>query len=140
MFPWLWFWAPQLHFPLSGSVAQRIEPNTNWFFDAIAPTAGNGRIERKACEVASYGRQLGLITEVLIDLAEQIAPRSAQAGESLARLRSIQADIERIKAEDVEALAREIEERLRQLRRHRAAFSRLAPRLQAALREDAATP
>ncbi|MCS7100176.1 MAG: hypothetical protein NZL99_00615 [Burkholderiaceae bacterium] len=140
MFPWLWVWAPQLHFPLSGSVAQRIEPNTNWFFDAIAPTAGNGRIERKAFEVASYGRQLGLITEVLIDLAEQVAPRSAQAGESLARLRSIQADIERIKAEDVEVLAREIEERLGQLRRHRAAFARLAPRLQAALRADAGAP
>ena len=35
MYPWLWFWAPQFHFPFSGSVAQRIEPDTRWFFDGI---------------------------------------------------------------------------------------------------------
>ena len=30
MFPWLWLWAPQLHFPWSGDVAQDIEPTTTW--------------------------------------------------------------------------------------------------------------
>lgn len=138
MFPWLWFWAPQLHFPLSGSVAQRIEPNTNWFFDSIAPQGGNGRIERKAFEVASYGRQLGLITEVLLDLAECDAPRSAEARASLARLQAIRAAIGRIKDDDYDALARDLEDRLRQLRRNPAAFDRVAARLRRALDDESA--
>ena len=25
MFPWFWFWAPQIHFPWSGDVAQRTD-------------------------------------------------------------------------------------------------------------------
>lgn len=138
MFPWLWFWSPQLHFPLSGSVAQRIEPNTNWFFDSIAPQAGNGRIERKAFEVASYGRQLGLITEVLIDLAQRDPPRTAAARESLERLQAIRAAIERIKDDEADALAREIEDRLQRLRRNQAAFERVAERLRLALSEGSA--
>ena len=36
MYPWFRFWAPQLHFPFSGSVAQRIEPDNRMFFDARA--------------------------------------------------------------------------------------------------------
>ena len=70
MYPWLWFWAPQLHLPWSGNVAQRIDPNTRWFFQGIDPSAGDADIEEKAFSVASYGRQLGLITEILIEVAE----------------------------------------------------------------------
>lgn len=66
MYPWLWFWAPQVHFPWSGAVSQNIEPNTTWFSSLIKPGAGNAQIERRAFEVASYGRQFGLITEVLL--------------------------------------------------------------------------
>ena len=53
MFPWLWFWSPTLHLPFSGSVAQQIEPDTQWFFAGIPPGAGNGQIEKKAFDVAS---------------------------------------------------------------------------------------
>ena len=66
MFPLFWIWSPQLHYPWSGSVAQQIEPNTNWFFDAISPDSGVAAIEKKAIERASYGRPLGLINEVLL--------------------------------------------------------------------------
>lgn len=48
MFPWLWFWAPQIHFPWSGSVAQQIEPNLGWFFGAIRPGSGDAAIESDA--------------------------------------------------------------------------------------------
>lgn len=99
MFPWLWLWAPQVQLPFSGSVAQRIEPDTNWFFGAIPARAGIGELEQKAVEVASYGRQLGLITEVLLDLAEQLPPAAAPAQESAARLREIRTRIEALKAE-----------------------------------------
>jgi hypothetical protein len=111
MFPWLWFWAPQVHLPWSGNVAQRIEPDTHWFFQGIPPSAGDARIEERAFEVASYGRQLGLITEVLIELAEQ-AGMSGKAATSLTRLEAIRDEIERIKA--VEALVQGDVQRLPQ--------------------------
>jgi hypothetical protein len=44
MFPWLWIWNPQFHFPWSDSVAQRIEPIT--LFDSIGADAGDGKIEK----------------------------------------------------------------------------------------------
>ena len=71
MYPWLWFWAPQIHFPLSGSVWQDYKPNTTWFSDLIKPESGNARIEERVFSVASYGTQLGLITKVLLEFAEQ---------------------------------------------------------------------
>lgn len=98
MFPWFWLWAPQLHLPWSGNVQQDIEPSTSWFFAGIAPQAGNARIEQQAFGVASYGRQLGLLTDVLIDLAEQsAAPRAAEADRALAELRRIRSAIDALK-------------------------------------------
>lgn len=95
MFPWLWQWSPQFHFPLSGSVAQRIDPDA--FFGAIPPWAGDGAMEQKAFEVASYGRQLGLITELLLDLASQQPPATPAGRKAQARLAEIQARIEALK-------------------------------------------
>jgi hypothetical protein len=94
MFPLLWFWAPQYHFPLSGGVAQRIDPD---FFSTIRPESGNGDVEREAAEVASYGRQLGLLSEVLLSLTspETVAPAKGQ--ESLGRLKKIYAEVEDVK-------------------------------------------
>jgi hypothetical protein len=103
MFPWLWFWSPQIHFPLSGSVRQRIDPN--WFFDSIPPAAGDGQIEKRAFDVASYGRQLGLIIEVLVEVAAKQAPLSPEAAASLERLKAIQTAIEKIKRDERARLA-----------------------------------
>lgn len=130
MFPWFFVFAPQWQLPFSGSVMQRIDPQTHWFFDGIDGNAGDGRIERQAFEVASYGRQLGLIAEVLVDLAEQSPPKSAKATESLRRLKLIQAEIEQIKAKDAGDLVREIEVALDRLeRRDKPEFDRLGQRL-----------
>jgi hypothetical protein len=117
MFPWLWTFAPQVHFPWSGSVAQHIAPETDWFFAGIPASAGDARIERQAFEVASYGRQLGLLTEVLLDLAAQTPPRSAKARESLARLRAIQSEIEGLNQADHERVAEALVEQVRAIRR-----------------------
>lgn len=95
MYPMQWFWAPQLHFPWSGGVAQQIELDR--FFDAIPPDAGDGKIERKAFDVASYGRQLGWISEVLLDLAKTAPPSSGQAREALQNLVEANEAIQRIK-------------------------------------------
>lgn len=130
MVPWLWFWSPQLYFPWSGSVAQRIEPNTSWFFDAILPSAGGARIERKAFDVASYGRQLGLITEVLLELAARQRPLDDEAAQSLGRLKSIRAEIEQIKKDEAHRTARQIEAQVRELKTRSAAeFQDLIERL-----------
>lgn len=97
MFPWLWTWAPQLHFPWSGNVAQSIEPITSLFFKGIPASSGDAQIEEKAFAIASYGKQLGLITEVLINLAEQVGTKSEHATVSLERLKLIKQEIEKIK-------------------------------------------
>jgi hypothetical protein len=102
MYPWIWFWAPQWHLPWSGDVAQRIEPTTSWFFRGIPPGAGDAEIEEKAFSIASYGKQLGLITEVLIDLAEHVGTQSAGAAESIDRLKLIREAIEQIKTTEHE--------------------------------------
>jgi hypothetical protein len=131
MYPWNVFWAPQFQLPFSGSVAQRIEPETSWFFDGIDPASGDPKIERKAFEVATYGRQLGLITELLLDLSEQTSPRTQAGRESRQRLQRIQARIEALKSEDAATIVEEVEAGLRRLRtRHRTEYEALCRRLQ----------
>lgn len=134
MFPWLWLFAPQLHFPWSGSVAQQISPSTDWFFAGIPSSAGDARVERDAFGVATYGRQLGLITEVLLDIAQEVAPTSAKGKESLARLQAIRADIEQLKQAEYERVADQLAEQVRTIQRRggdkaRALNARLQPLL-----------
>jgi len=136
MFPWLWFWAPQIHFPWSGNDALRVEPTTHWFFEGIKPLAGNPRIEEKAFAVASYGKQLGLITEVLIAQAEQVGSPTPQAAESLAKLKAIAREIETIKTGEYEQTAIDLEAQLQDLQRrggprYAQLSERLLPLLQA---------
>ncbi|MEO8655993.1 MAG: hypothetical protein ABI409_17845 [Ramlibacter sp.] len=106
MYPWLWFWAPQFHFPFSGSVAQRIEPDTRWFFEGIRPEAGNGDVEQQIFDVASYGRQLGLITEVLLSQASPGTIDADQAAKSLGQLGGVYRDVEDVKRRNCDRLAR----------------------------------
>jgi hypothetical protein len=135
MFPWLWFYAPQLHLPWSGAVAQQIAPDTHWFFGGIRPGAGDARIEEQAFGVASYGKQLGLITEVLLALAQQSPQASAQAQESIDKLKAIQAEIERIKTSEYERVAASLAEQVRDIRQRGGGKAKaLDARLQALLR------
>ena len=106
MYPWLWFWAPQFHFPFSGSVAQRIEPDTSWFFAGIRPEAGNGDVEQQIFDVASYGRQLGLVTEVLLAQTAKDTVPAKQAARSLARLKDVYQEIEAVKQRNRDKLTR----------------------------------
>lgn len=92
MFPWFWFhWAPQLHFPLSGAVTQDI-------ISGIRPAAGDAGIERAVFDVASYGRQLGWLTEVLLGEQSDATPERVARGQaSLRRLQALDAEIAVIK-------------------------------------------
>ena len=136
MNPWQNIWAPNVHFPLSGSVAQQIEPTTNWFFDAIDANAGSARIERKAFEKASYGRQLGWLTEVVLALAEH--SDHVEKGDDTSafnRLKKIKAEIDAIKQQEAASTAEELESRLRWLKQHKKEeeFAVIADKLRAIL-------
>ena len=92
-----WAWSPQIHFPWSGGVKQHIEPDLTWFSNWITPGAGNAAIEEKAfTSVASYGKQLGLITEVLLALVDQT--HFAGAPKAVTELRRIKDRIDKLKA------------------------------------------
>ncbi|MCO7224569.1 hypothetical protein [Pleionea sp. CnH1-48] len=95
MFPWLWIWMPRFELPLSGDVAQKISPD--WFFNGIQPVAGDGEIEQKAFNIASYGRQLGLLTEVLLHLAKSDKVDEKQFKSALEQLNHIYEQIEEAK-------------------------------------------
>lgn len=116
MFPWFWVWAPQVQFPLSGNVTQDIEPVFSAFFKGIKPQAGNARIEERAVNVASYGRQLGLLTDLLIEVAEHSLPARGEGNAALSELRRIRAEIEQIKREEHEAEAVELAARTKAIR------------------------
>lgn len=85
-----WTWSPQFYFPWSGGVMQQIDPDSTWFSHWITPGAGNAAIEQKAFSgVASYGKQLGLITDVLLALVEETAlTAETRAVDDLRRIRS----------------------------------------------------
>jgi len=128
MYPWLWLWAPHIEFPLSGNVTQDIEPVANLFSKSIDPEAGNPRIEQKAFEVASYGQQLGLITEVLIEIAEQALPKKGKDNESLQRLKRIKAEIERLKTSEYDSELNDIERRIKVIQQRGGARSQTLSR------------
>ncbi len=103
-------------FPWSGDVIQDIEPRTNWFFGAIAPEAGTGRLEQHiALDVASYGKQLSAILDLLH------AMLAAGAGRDLPRavidtFESLYARIESAKANSRDNLRAAAERSLDRLR------------------------
>jgi hypothetical protein len=119
MYPWLFFWAPQVHFPWSGNVSQDIEPHTTWFSDLIQPGAGNAGIEEKAFGVASYGKQLGHLTDLLIELAEQPGAALTPDGKkTLDSLRDIRQSIEAIKTHEYQNQAQRLAAEMGAMRQH----------------------
>ena len=129
MYPWLWLWAPHVEFPLSGNVTQDIEPVANLFAKSRDPDAGSPKIEQKAFEVASYGKQLGLITEVLIQIAEEALPAKGKANKSLQRLKAIAVEIEKVKNSEYDAELDAIERKITAIRRRGGARSQTLSRL-----------
>lgn len=117
MLPLFWFWAPTFQWPFSGDMAQKIAPDTSWFFGAIPPKAGKGAIEQKIFETASYGRQLGMMMDVLLDLADQATWPTPQAQERYNCLKELRAKIEKVKSEHHEELAEAAADLLRRMQR-----------------------
>lgn len=106
MIPWFWFWSPQFHFPFGGNLVQDIAPATDWFFGSIRPAAGDGATEQQIHEgIASYGRQLGLLTEVLLSMHGDPSIPPEQARDSVRRLQEIRREVEALKAREKPTLA-----------------------------------
>jgi hypothetical protein len=86
---WIFRW------PFSGNVNERI--TAPWFSPSLTVTyAGDARIEdRVVTEVASYGKQLGWLTEIAIALAKKQDPPA----DTLRLLEKAAAAIETIKKE-----------------------------------------
>lgn len=80
--------------PWSGPVTQDLQDH--WFSPAITYNfAGNATIEKQVVEsVASYGRQIGWLNEVVLALAEKRTPDAA----TVARMRETIDQVEALKA------------------------------------------
>ena len=91
-----WFnFNPQVHWPFSGSVTQDIHPS-------LLAKAGNDEVElRTLREVASYGKQIGVLSDLLLAVVAQLKPGAFDnAGRhALAQLRDITAQVQRLKDE-----------------------------------------
>jgi ribosomal protein L17 len=73
-------------FPWSGDVIQDIDPQTSWFFGAIAPEAGSARLERHiALDVVSYGKQLSVLMDAMAELIDHGAVSKATGDKFKAR-------------------------------------------------------
>lgn len=93
---WWWF-MPEIHWPLSGGVTQDIRPG--WLLES----AGNARTEQRIVgEVASYGRQLGVLSDLVLGLAgeDTRAGWSEERVEAYEKLKNFVARADEIKAEE----------------------------------------
>jgi hypothetical protein len=109
MMPWFKF-LEGMNF---GDLFQEIAPVTTWFSPQYEFNfAGNPRLERKiVSETASYGKQLGILSEAVLELA------NGKKGKAVKRLKDIVSQIEHIKEQDTNALEQDIKDRLDQLKR-----------------------
>lgn len=93
-------WSPNYHFPFSGAVTQDIAPRTDWFSREIEPDAGDAEIEREVFhEVASYGKQLGILTDSLLAVVRELKPEALEEIRALEQLQDIQRQVEKIKSD-----------------------------------------
>ena len=93
MFPWMNPWLYGFKAPWSGDVDQTINPVTSWFTqDVEFNFAGNKSIEAEVVsEVASYGKQLGILSEAVMELAK------GERGEAVDKLEKLAEEIEAVK-------------------------------------------
>lgn len=71
MYPWLSWWPAFIKLPGAGNLDQEVAPVTTWFPTTFELNfAGDRRIESDVVSnVASYGKQLGILTDALLVLA-----------------------------------------------------------------------
>jgi hypothetical protein len=88
-----------MYLPLSGNVTQSF-PWANYFTINVG-TSANPETERQALEVASYGRQLGRLADVVLVLLRHLPPGTkldAHEAAAIADLKSMLHEIDKVKA------------------------------------------
>lgn len=84
----------RIELPFSGDVNQIIDPDTNW---GIIGNAGSHQTERAIVDgVASYGRQLGWMMDLLLDVSGRV---DGVDEEKLDRIRELRRRVEEMKSE-----------------------------------------
>ena len=116
-FPFTW---PYSIFQAPKTLDQQINPG--WFDVNINNYAGTPQIERDVVEkVASFGKQLGIITEAVLELAGS-KPRPDNS--AVTRLRAIADKIEALKALNKTALESEARDAMARLAKREPAIAR----------------
>ena len=112
MNPWLFPWWEPFKWPLSGDVTQDIAPNTSWLSPQFEFNfAGNRRIEAKVvADVASYGKQLGILSEAILELAD------GKKGLAVERLKALTDQIDNVKHQHEDRLEQKVKADLDQLK------------------------
>lgn len=102
---WDWFKIP--------NIIQDINPVTSWWSPQFEFNfAGDRKIESKiVAEVASYGKQLGLLSEALLEVA------AGEQGDAVAKLKEINQKVEQIKREHKSKLEEQLKRDLNYLNR-----------------------
>ncbi len=123
----LWdYWFNLFRSPLSGNVEQNYHPVTSWWSPQFEFNfAGDQHIEAQVVSnIASYGRQLGMITEAVLALAEN------NDSPAIEKLRKLADKIENVKNEHSRESIESLESQLRKLKESdRAAFDKLLSQL-----------
>jgi hypothetical protein len=103
MNPWFAWWAPNYVFPLGGDVVQKIAPETDWFSTNISADVGDSDIEREIFQnVAPYGKQIGILAEIILTMAEESDSEAIKGLRALEQLKELQKKVEKIKSEKKE--------------------------------------
>ncbi len=142
MNPWQNIWAPNLHLPWSGNVSQQIEPEMTWFFDGIKASSGDASTERQIFEIASYGKQIGWISEVVLAMTELPGNSAVQQHPSCEKLKHLATEVLRIKHVENASMGHDMEKDLLWLKTHdHTEYSLVAQKLRAILEQkDLQTP
>ncbi|PTW61455.1 hypothetical protein C8N35_102165 [Breoghania corrubedonensis] len=109
MFPF--FWPTEVKFPGADGNFQTISPASGWFSTTVNYKGSPEIEQRVANEIASNGKQLGIITEAVLELA------GSKNGEKLDRLRDLNARIAEIKERTLSQMRREARDTLEALAR-----------------------
>ncbi|MFN3075403.1 MAG: hypothetical protein ABT940_00705 [Alphaproteobacteria bacterium] len=112
--------------PFSGSVWQDYHPLTNWFSPTIQlDFAGNHKIEKDVVgKVASYGKQLGRVIDVLAVMAEAAKKDSTSKEfiDDVDRLVQMKKDIEAVKEANLKTVTHDASEMMANLKKENPEF------------------
>ena len=116
MNPWMTPWWALMQLPFSGDVTQDNSPLTNWWSPQIEFNfAGKRRVEADiVANAVSYGAQLGVLTDVLVELTKEMDSAAIK------RLREVADKIEVVKDKHSTDTVTSLKVQLRQLKKENA--------------------